>query len=60
MRNQNSRLVSESDRTLTMQEQTILDDYLHLTPENQQKVTAYLAVLAASQCTPLPLPCSQR
>ena len=60
MSNQSPRLVSESDRILTMQEQAVLDDYLHLTPENQQKATAYLAALAASQCTLLPLPCSQR
>ncbi len=52
--------IQSIDRTLTEQEQIILEDYLHLTPENRQKVTTYLAALAASQCTLLPSPDSQR
>lgn len=52
--------IQSHDHTLTTQERAILTDYLHLTPENRQKATAYLAALAASQCTPVPFPDSQR
>lgn len=48
------------DHALTEQERAILENYLQLTPENRQKVTAYLAALAASQCTLLPFPGSRR
>lgn len=46
-------------RPLTEKDRSTLDDYLHLTTENQLKVTAYLEELAASQCTPVPFSDSQ-
>ena len=52
--------IQPHDGSLTAQERAILGNYLHLTPENQQKVTAYLAALAASQRTPAPFSDSQR
>lgn len=53
MSKQNTRTLSESDAKM-------LDDYLHLTSENREKVKTFLAMLAASQCTPAPSPDSQR
>ena len=53
MSNQINRIVSDSDRAA-------MELYWSLTPENRQKATAYLAALAASQCTPVPFPDSQR
>lgn len=47
-------------RTLSKLDSKMLEDYLHLTPENREKVKSYLAVLAASQCNPAPLPDSPR
>lgn len=53
MSNQINRIVSDFDHIT-------LSNYLHLTPENRLKVTAYLEELAASQCTPAPFSDFQR